>query len=79
MGVKVWVGFCDLSEGIGRVGAKGGSSLRAQGERRERTGDRALMGRDKDKTGSLIQMHHEDLLRQNSAQGHQVLAFTVMC
>ena len=75
MGVKVWVGFCDLSEGIGRVGAKGGSSLRAQEERRERTGDRALMGRDKDKTGSLIQMHHEDLLRQNSAQGHQVLAW----
>lgn len=27
MGIKVWVGFCDLSEGIGRVGSKGGSSL----------------------------------------------------
>lgn len=49
MGLNVWVGFCGLSDGTGRVGAKAGSSLRAQ-EERSRTGDRALMGRDKDKT-----------------------------
>lgn len=80
MGLKGWLGFCDLSEGIGRVGAKGGSSLRAQEERSGRTGDRALMGGTKTKLmGSLIQMHHEDLLCRNSAQGHQDLAFTVMC
>lgn len=47
MGLKGWVGFCDPSEGIGRVGATGGSPLRAQEERSRRTGYRALMGRDK--------------------------------
>ena len=43
------MGFCDLSEGTGRVGAKGGSSLRAQEERSWRTGESTLMGRDEDK------------------------------
>lgn len=73
-GSKGWVGFCDLSEGIGRVGAKGGSSLRAQEERSRENrwqgidggGTRAKL------TGSLtFRMHHEDLLCQNSAQGHR--------
>lgn len=56
MGLKGCVGFCDLSEGIGRVGAKGGSSLRAQ-EERSRTGGKALMGRDK---GEAHRFSHSD-------------------